>query len=314
MTMKERFLKILQTLKRPSGRLLAAIYFLTVVFCGVAIWLAVLQSENMVLQIFSYVAYALAAITLGYGVYSIIVYAPTLKTRTVAWIKKFPLGKSLLERYDFRTIVFSAFSLVLNLAYVVMHIVLAFVTRAYFWYGSLAAYYGMLVALRSGIVLYQRKKGKTESADAYLQAKTEIGKYRTCGVLLTIIPLCLTIPILQVFYLDRAFVHEGMVTVIAFAAYAFYKIIMAILGAISAQKQPDVTVRAVRNVSLADAMVSIFSLQTALLYAFSEGNYTVANALTGSAVCLLTMALGVWMIVRSFKMKKQLEENIEKGA
>ena len=97
--------------------------------------------------------------------------------------------------------------------------------------------------------------------------------------------------------------------VIAFAAYAFYKITMAILGVIKSQKQADLTLRAVRNVSLADALVSIFSLQTALLFSYGAGGgYAAANMATGSAVCLLTIAMGIKMIVKAHKMTKEKKE------
>lgn len=211
----------------------------------------------------------------------------------------------MLEHYGFRTVIFAACALIFNIAYVAFHIVLAIVLRS-FWYGSLAAYYGMLVALRSGVVLYHKKRGNI--ADVRLQQKTELTKYRTCGVMLTIIPLCLVIPILQILFLDKAFIHEGW-TVIAFAAYAFYKIVMAIVNVVKSQKQTDFTVRAIRNIAFADALVSIFSLQTALLYSFAAGgDYRAANLATGSAVCLMTIALGVIMIVKANKKTRELKE------
>ena len=43
--MKEKWNKFFQKLKRPTGWLLALTYFLTVVFCGAAITLAVLASK-----------------------------------------------------------------------------------------------------------------------------------------------------------------------------------------------------------------------------------------------------------------------------
>ncbi len=308
--MKEFWLNVLQKLKRPRGWGLFLLYFFTVLACAGAITFAVLGAKHVALEIFSYVFYGVAAITLGFSVYTIVIYAPTMKQSITAWIKKFAIGRRLLENYGFRTVLFAGFSTVLNIAYVVFHIVLAAIDRP-FWYGSLAAYYGMLVALRGGIVLYQRKKYKKGGNDEALQRRTELHKYRTCGILLTVIPLCLVIPILQIIFLDQAFVHMGW-TVFAFAAYAFYKIIMASYNIIKSRKQTDFTVQAVRCVGFADALVSIFSLQTALLFAFAEGgNYAFANVATGGAVCILTIALGVLMIVNAQKQIRQNKQAIQ---
>lgn len=295
--MKEFWRRIWEKFKKPHGWQLFLLYCLTVAVCSAAIVFAIMGSERLPLQILSYVFYGLAGVTLAYSVYTIVIYAPGIRQKLIHLIKKTAFGRRMLEGYGFRTIIFAACSTAINIAYVAFHVVLAFMERS-FWYGSLAAYYGMLVALKSGLVLYHRRKGDKDEKE---RKRLELRKYRTCGILLTIIPLCLVVPILQIVFLDKAFVHEGW-TVIAFAAYAFYKIIMAVYNLVKARKEEDLTVQAVRSVGFADALVSIFSLQTALLFSFSEGeNYAAMNALTGGIVCLFTIALGVTMLVKAHK-------------
>lgn len=305
--MNAKWKELLQKLQRPKGGFLAVWYVLTALCCAGAITFAVLGPQSLFFAVFSYVFYGLAAVTFGYTVYTIVIFAPSIKAGLTRWIKKSAFGRKMLEQYGFRTIIFAFCTLIFNVAYVLLHVVLAIVYGS-FWYGSLAWYYGLLVFLRSGIVFYHRKKSKNGIFDREEQARTEFRKYCVCGVSLTVIPLILLIPILQIIFLDKAFVYEGW-TVIAFAAYAFYKIIMAIYNAVKAQKQSDLTVEAVRNVGLADALVSIFALQTSLLFAFSEGsNYAWANVATGSAVCVLTVAIGVFMLVKARKKRKETED------
>lgn len=58
------------------------------------------------------------------------------------------------------------------------------------------------------------------------------------------------------------------------------------------------TVKAVRDINLADAMVSVLALQTAMLREFSPGqNVDFVNCLTGGVICALTVALGIYMVV-----------------
>ena len=300
------FTSLLQKVKKPKGILIFLVFALTVVFSGVSIALAVINSPSTIIQILSYVCYGIAGVSLGYSVYIVVIYAPNIKQNTVTAIKKTNFGKRLLEQYDFRTVVLASVTFFINVAFVVMHGVLAITTKAYFWYFSLASYYALLVALRFGLVTYHKKKGK-------LSEKENIGlalkKYKTCGAILTVIPLCLLIPIFQIVFLNKAFVYQGW-TVFAFSAYAFFKIITAIINLIKAgKKTDDLTLYAIRDIGLADALVSIFSLQTALLFTFSEQgtNFAIFNALTGAVVCALTIAIGVVMLIKSKKYEQTKE-------
>ena len=86
---------------------------------------------------------------------------------------------------------------------------------------------------------------------------------------------------------------------------------MAIYNMFKAKKNDDMTVRALRCISLADALVSILALQTTLLYTFSTNLQTnaFANALTGAVVCAITLALGIYMIINANKLLKKETTN-----
>lgn len=293
--MKNYWNRLWKNLKKPRGWWLGVLYFVTVLSCAVAIACVTDSNTGAVLQTFAYVAYALAGLTLAYTVYTFVVYVPIVKRKLSENIKRSPFGRHLLFSYGFRTIIFSVFSLFFNLANVVFHIVIAW-TEQSLWYGSLAVYYGMLVVLRSGIVMYHKGKRKKNRAQRDVAERKQ---YCICAVLLIVMPVFLAVPILGVVFLDKAFIHEGW-TVIAFAAYAFYKIIMSVWNLMKTRDVKDLTVKALRNVGFADALVSMFSLQTALLFAFSQGeNHAIVNGLTGGVVCLLTVLLGVMMLVNA---------------
>lgn len=303
--------KIFKRLLSPPRWFIVLSVFLCLFFCAAAIILAVVSPENQIVRILSYVVYAFAAITLGYIVTLFVLHAPAFKSAVIGRVKSTDIGERMLEHYGFRTLVFAGVATIINIAYVIMHIFLAFTTDNFFWYGSLALYYAALVALRGGIVLYTRRKSKVAQEDN-IELLASVSKYRSCGIVLTVLPLSLAVPILQIIFLGKAFIHEGW-SVLAFAAYAFYKIIMAIINVVKSQKATDYTVRAVRCVGLADAMMSVFSLQTALLFAFADGNYSLFNAVVGVIVCVLTVALGVFMIKSGNKKMKELREENRYG-
>ena len=70
------------------------------------------------------------------------------------------------------------------------------------------------------------------------------------------------------------------------------------------------TVRAIRNINLVDALVSILALQTALLTMFSEGgiNISLFNTFTGVIVSFLSVGIGIYMIVSANKKMKELKK------
>ena len=97
---------------------------------------------------------------------------------------------------------------------------------------------------------------------------------------------------------------------IASAAYTFYKVIFALYNAFKVRRMHDAVLQSFRNINLTDAAVSLLALQVTLVAVFSEGGFsTVAlNSVTGFVVCVLTIALGISMIVRSCTMFKQIKE------
>ncbi len=299
--------KVWEFVKRPKGVLLAVIYVLTVLFIAAALTLVIIGSTNPILEILSYISYAFAAIFLFYSVYTIIIYAPSARVNAVKFMRKSKFASHLLDNWGFRTVVFACFSLVLNFAYSIFNGAIAFLIGS-IWYGALALYYVTLTLLRGSIIAYHKNKNiKYEQKDI---KRAEIKKYRRCGVLIVILPLSLSFAILEMVISNSAFIRYGWV-VYAVAAYAFYKIIMAIYNMFKAKKNDDMTVRALRCISLADALVSILALQTTLLYTFSTNLQTnaFANALTGAVVCAITLALGIYMIINANKLLKKETTN-----
>ena len=303
-----------QKLKKPSGSILALTYVLTAFSIAGAMLLLFADQSKLWIELLSYLFYALAAITLGYSVYTVILVAPRAKQQVLAAMRRNPLLSRLLESFGFRTVIFASVSLVINIGYAVFNGVVAILSWSG-WYAVFAVYYFLLTLLRSGIVLYHRKKAKNASSleDVRKQREAEIAKYRFCGVLLVIMPICLSFAILLMVSKGRGYSYMGLMIYVV-AAYTFYKIIAAIVNMIKARKSDDLTVRALRHVTLADAMVSILGLQTAMFHSFGGDLDTgLANALTGGAVCALTAALGVYMLIGAHQKKKELQKEFENG-
>lgn len=302
--------KLLCWLKKPHGIPLVLIYLLTIGACSGAIVLAMLEERAFPFSILAYVVYGVAAITLGYSVYTIVRVIPKAKRNITGRLQKFSFTNRLLEQYGFRTVIFSIGAFAINVAYVVFNGVIGIIERS-IWYGALASYYLLLVVMRGGVLSFHRAKRRHAEMECAERKRRELKIYRNCGIGLVVLPFCLSFAILQMVRGVNSFEHAGMMIYVS-AIYAFYKITMSIINLFKARKNDDRTVRAIRCINLADAFVSILALQTAMFKEFSSGeNVGFANALTGAVVCLLTALLGIYMIV-SATVKQKEESNDER--
>ncbi len=300
--------KLFDFFKKPP---LWFLLVLAVIGIGGAIGGTLLLTQESLSEyvIIGYSFLGVMAVTVGYCIYGFIKIFPDLNERTLKWSENKPFWNRLFTEYGFRTILFSIGSFAINLAFAVYNGSVAIVIRS-IWFGALAAYYILLIVLRGIILGYHviRRKavkaGQTEE-DTYFK-DTRI--YRVCGIFLLLLPFALSFAILQMVRANDSFVHTG-ITIYAYAIYAFYKIIVSIYNFVKTRRTNEMTVRASRNINLADAFVSILALQTAMFREFgATGDYVnvaTMNAITGAVVCALTAALGIFMIVIAAKNTKR---------
>ena len=278
--------QLLKKLLHPSPRLLALVYPLTLLAIGGAMASLFLIPQDAPHAFVSYLLYALSAILLGYSVYTLVLVLPKAKSHFVSFLEGHTLTHTLLHSYGYRTLVSAALSFLISIIYGGFNGYLG-ISEASIWYGALAAYYIFLALVRGWVLLGYRAK-----TDALAKAKN----YRLTGVFLILIHLSLSAAIAQMIFQDRGFQYGGLV-IYAVAAYTFYKITVAIIHFIRTRTSEDLTVRATRNINLADALVSILALQTALLHTFGQEGVDISlfNTLTGSVVSLFSLGLGVAM-------------------
>lgn len=295
--------KNIQKLNKPRGAWLVISYIFTLVFIGAAMTMLLFDFQSDVaLSILAYVSFALAALSLAYSVYTIVIYAPGLKGKILSYLRSREITHRLLENWGFRTIVTSLVSFLMSIFSSVVNAYLGIATGS-IWFGALAAYYIFLTLMRSRLLLYHRNIKEFES-EGLMRAK----KYRSCGILLLILNAALSSAIAQMIFDDRRFEYKDWL-IYAFAAYAFYKISMAIVNLVRARRQDDLTIQAIRELNVVDAAVSILALQTALLHTFSTGDIDISlfNTLTGSAVSVFALSLSIYMIIKGNQTVKEIK-------
>ena len=296
--LKELFFKI----TKPSWSSITLSLLILIFIAVSTVFMLSIEFEGTFWEPFAYVSFALSAVGLAYAVCVFVFSAPVIKKMFIDLLEGRELTRRLLSDWGLRTVLTSTVAFGMSVFNSVLNAYLG-ITEKSIWFGALAAYYIFLALMRSGLLIYHRKRRDYES-EAMLRAR----KYRRCGVLLLILNATLSSAIAQMIFDDRGFEYKDWL-IYAFAAYAFYKIIMSVRNAVKARKQDDLTIQAIREINMVDGAVSILALQTALLHTFTDGSVDISlfNTITGCFVSVFSLSLSIVMIVRGNKIIKDLK-------
>ena len=288
--------KFFSYLKRPPAWFAACAFLLAAACIAGAIACAACGYTGW----YVYALYAAAALSLAYIVYLSVRGGSALRAKAAERARAHPLAESFLFDGSFRAGVLFSLSFIVNVAYALLCGVLGIALRAS-WYGMFSFYYLLLSALRCGLLAGAMRSRRRAAGDARGLLVSRWKLYRLCGIALFVLEFALAAAVTVMVAVGRpAPVSE--VLAIASAAYTFYKVISAAVGFVKVRRLHDPLLQAFRNINLADAAVSLLSLQVTLVAVFSQGegeSMKPLNAAMGFFVCLLTIALGVWMIAEA---------------
>ena len=179
--------------------------------------------------------------------------------------------------------------LITNLTFALMHAALGLLAGSW-WYLTLSAYYVILSVLRFALLRIRRKADRDGTDERFAEKFT--------GWLFLAMSWFLSGTVIMTVVNDHGTQHH-LIVAIALAAWVFTRLTLAIIHMIHARKTPSPVIRALRNIALAEAFVSLMSLQRAMLASFpgmTHESIRLMNALTGTGVCVLIFLLGLNLI------------------
>ena len=177
------------------------------------------------------------------------------------------------------------------------------------WFVSLAVYYVLLSAMRALLVRYVHRNPVGKDIPA------ELRRYRLCGVILLFMNQALVGIVFYMVYQNRGFFYPGLL-IYAMAAYTFYITILAIVNVIRYRRRGAPILSAMKVISLTAALVSMLSLESAMLAQFGADEPAFRRVMTsasGGAVCMLVLAMALYMIIRSGRQLRQLRDTQPKA-
>lgn len=207
-------------------------------------------------------------------------------------MEKVPLVHRYCRDASFRVHSSLYFSLGLNVVYAVIKFMLGLRYHSV-WFGTLAVYYFLLAVMRFLLLSYITRKGFGTNR------KGELHRYRLCGAMLVVMNSAFTGMVVLVLRENEGFRYAGYL-IYVMALYAFYNIIIAVVNVIRYRKYNSPVMSAAKGINLAAALVSMLSLETAMLAQFgdtdSEMFRHVMTACTGAGVCTIILEMAVYMM------------------
>ncbi len=286
------------------------LYILTIVLGGLSLMSVLINDmlSNPVFQGVFYVVYALAACSLGFSIYYLIVNIRRITKESVKpAIEANPFTNRLASDSIYRAFLLALPGLGTSMIYAVFNGVVAIYSRS-FWYLTFFVYYLLLSIMRYGVLrLKKQMNGVEETREKKVR---EWKAYKNCGILLVVMNMALTGAVILIIYSQNTQKRYAGVLIYAVALYTFYKITMSVINTVKAGKTKLPLVMVLRSIGYADALMSMLSLQVSMVAAFAEpgAEYIgTLNACTGIGVCIMVLLAGVGMIVNGIKHIGQIK-------
>lgn len=162
--------------------------------------------------------------------------------------------------------------------------------------------YNLVQGLMQLYQILRRKKDAT--------MRQQWKSYRACGGMTILLQVSMSGMMYQMIHMGRHEEYPGYMIFVT-AIFTFYKLIKSFIGVAKDRRHKQPVDSAVRLLDLSQAFYSIFVLQVGMIWEFGETQVEFAylmNSLTGYAVSLLVVGMGVYMIWRANRDMKKLED------
>ena len=244
----------------------------------------------------AYFLYALSA----YSLTALCIKLPGAIRAEQNWLKDHPRVAGMLKNKELRFKLELYVEQYINFAYGIFKIVSGVIVGSA-WIGA-DGIYNFVQALIQLFQILRRKKPGT--------IVRQWNSYRFCGWLVLLMHLTLIGIVFQMVNWNRV-EESGEIMIIATAAFAFYKFISSFIDLAKDRKHTRPIDSSVRMLELSQAIFAIFPLQAGLLHTFGTGEAweRPLNLAVGCVVCLLTVAMGIYMIRRANRALKNIQEN-----
>ncbi len=245
----------------------------------------------------------ISALVFGYGMYAIIIQVLRLWPRLEKWSEGRRLINKFVMNYDFRSICTTLLVLVINLGFAIFNAAYGFMYQEW-WCVSLFIYYLMLIVMRSSVsargLTVSRRFDDTSREDAQLRV------YRMAAIMMLVFTIALNFLLWELLSQEDFGFRKNVLLTVVTGIYTVIKVVMAVYNLIYTRGRHDKITHAIRNINMADALVSVMTLLMTLLTRFSD-SYTAVTTVRvlGTIICIYVAAMALFMLINSVvKLKR----------
>jgi len=214
-------------------------------------------------------------------------------------LKRSELGRKIVEDSRFRAFLIACITFCVNVGYAALNFFLA-ITHRSFSYLTLFADFLALSLMRFYTVTYEFR-GSTR--------RTKASVMRFSGIWLCFLSIVVS-GLVVMTIMEEQSTARPIVLMIAIATYTFWKAVMAVINTIKAHSSQEPLLITLRNISCADAAISVLTLEHAMICTFSDepGSFSLwMDAGTGMGVFLMVLGLGIGLLIQSKIQQKSNE-------
>lgn len=263
------------------------------------IFVLVNNIQNEAISNLAYILSAYALIITITGIIRIVQFVHQSKEMhpLLKKVVSIPIIGRLIKENTFRTQIALYPGFLINVVYVIWKLSFGIYYKSA-WFISLALYYFVLAWMRLSLIRpFSVKEGE-------IRKKAELKRYRICGASLLVINIALSGIVVLAVKKENGFTYPGYM-IYVMAMYAFYSVITAVINLVKYRKYGSPVLSAAKVISLTTAMVSMFSLESAMLAQFSDASQTafkkIMTECTGGVICAIVIEMAVYMMFRSTK-------------
>lgn len=261
-------------------------------------------------EMVAYFSYFLSAYTL------VIVCArmPKIIKKIKAYLHRNKYTNTLLTEKELRIRISLYGGLAVNICFAIFKVVMGVLYQSK-WLFAMAGYNTILSVMRFILVYRDQTERRVESD--YEKRARGLHSYKVCGWLMLLLNIAISVIVVIVVLDNQTIVYPGFM-IYAIAAYTFYCLTMAIINMVKYWHRHNPVFAAVKRIGMAKALVSIFTLQVAMLTQFGESDgfsMRMANGATGTAVCVIITVMAILMLTgvkqdyENMSQKNEVKEN-----
>lgn len=252
---------------------------------------------------------ALAYFSYPVSAYSLVVLVAAVvrwsrRCRLLRWLAGLPPVRRYRTDLVFRSVLALGVGLAVNLLFVAYKLYGSWRYRSA-WFLAVAVYYMVLVLLR--LALFRGLRHSPAGETPAQRAAREWRGYRRTGWRMLFLTAAMTGMVVQMVWHGQATRYPGTVIYVS-AMYTFYSVFAAVRNLLVYRRVGSPLHSAGKAVAFAGALMSVLTLQTAMIAQFGGGEAGFQrrmNALTGAAVLAACFGIAVFMILRGKKGPRQ---------